>query len=532
MGRDRTIRRFVIAGLAAALGLGSALAGHTGKRVVLAITQDEGELTPYTYVTGYPGYNMLSLVYDSLMLNDLNDLPQPWLAETVTSANGGRQWTIRLRDGANWHDGRPITSADVKFSYEYYVKYPLVGRFASAARKVSAMRVVDARTIVMTLPQPDATFVGMALADVPILPQHVWATVTEPKTFKTTVGSGPFKLVEHRPNQSYRLVENPDYFGGKAGADELILSVITDANATFQALRAGQISAATRELLPELIPVFANDPNLKIARGPGFTSTLLQFNTTVAPLSNPSFRRVVAGLIDYKGLLDTILLGNGTLGNAGFVHPQSPFFSSTTREYRRLTPAQAGASLDALGYRMGPGGVRVGSDGKRLEFTLLVQSNNPLRLRAAELIAAQVKPAGIVFNVRALDATTVQQAVWPDFDVSKGRNFDLAMFGWSAPVMSRVDLRGLFNSNPAAGTINIGGYKNATVDALTTRMLTTVDLEQRKALAARVQAIVAQDLPFITLWYADGAYAYRPSAYDGWKYQKGQGIINKRSFLQ
>lgn len=526
-----TIRRIAIAGLAATLGLGTALAGHTGKRIILAITQDEGELTPYTYVTGYPGYNMLSLVYDSLMLNDLNDVPQPWLAETVTSANGGRQWTLRLREGAKWQDGRPITSADVKFSYEYYAKYPLVGRFASAVRKVGQIRTPDARTVIMTLPKPDATFVGMALADVPILPQHIWSSVTDPKAFKNATGSGPYKLVERRADQSYRLVENPDYFGGKPGADEVILTVIPDANATFQALRAGQISAAVRELLPELIPVFSSDPQLKVARGPGFTSTLLQFNTTVPTLNNPSFRRIVAGLIDYKGLLDTVLLGNGTLGNAGFVHPQSPFYSATTREYRRLTPADAGKALDALGYRMGPGGVRVGRDGKRLEFTLLVQSNNPLRLRAAELIAAQVKPAGIQFNVRALDATTVQQAVWPDFDVAKGRNFDLAMFGWSAPVMSRVDLRGLFNSNPAAGTINIGGYKNATVDALTERMLTTVDLEQRKQLAARVQAIVAQDLPFVTLWYADGVYAYRPAAYDGWKFQKGQGIINKRSFL-
>lgn len=515
-----------------ALLTGAALAGHTGQRIILAIPQDEGELTPYTYVTGYPGYNMLSLVFDTLMLNDLGDVPRPWLAESVTSANGGRQWTIKLREGAVWHDGKPLTSADVKFSYEYYKKYPLIGRFATAVRGISDIRTPDERTVVITLPRPEANFQQVTLADVPILPQHLWQNVTDPRAFKNATGSGPFKLVEHRPDQSYRLVENPSYFGGKPGADEVVLSIIKDATSTFQALQAGQVSATSREVLPELIGQFSNNPRLKVVRGPGYASTLLQFNTTIPPFNEVRFRQAVAGLIDTKGLVETLLLGYGTPGNAGFVHPQSPFYSAATREYKRLSVAEAGKVLDSLGYRAGAGGVRVGKDGKRLEFTLLVQSNNPLRIRAAELIAQQVRPAGIVFNVRSLDPTTVQQAVWPDFDVAKGRNFELAMWGWSAPVTSQLNLRGLFNSNPAAGTLNIGGYKNPTVDSLTERMVTTVDFDQRKQLATQVQTIIARDLPFITLWYADGVYAYRPEAYDGWKFQKGQGIINKRSFLQ
>lgn len=509
-----------------------ALAGHTSKRIILGIPQDEGELTPYTYVTGYPGWNLMSLVFDTLMLNDLNDVPKPWLAESVSSANGGRQWTIKLREGVKWHDGKPLTSADVKFSYEYYKKYPLVGRFATAVRPISEIRTPDERTVVITLPRPEANFQLAPLADAPILPKHIWESVTDPRGFKNAIGSGPFKLVEHRADQSYRLVENPDYFGGKPGADEVVLSVIKDATSTFQALRAGQISATSREVLPELIQTFSNDRNLKVVRGPGYASTIFQFNVTIAPFNQPLFRQTVAGLIDTKVLVDTILLGNGTPGNPGYVHPESPFYSQASRAYKRLTPAEAGRNLDSLGYRPGPDGIRVGKDGKKLEFTLLVQSNNPLRIRAAEIIAQQVRPAGIVFNVKSLDPTTVQQAVWPDFDVAKGRNFEVAMFGWSAPVTSQLNLPGLFNSNPAVGTINIGGYKNATIDSLTERMRTTVDLEQRKQLAASVQAIVANDLPFITLWYGDGVYAYRPEAYDGWKLQKGQGIIHKRSFVQ
>ncbi|MCL6528210.1 MAG: hypothetical protein K6T57_15230 [Thermaceae bacterium] len=174
-----------------------ALAGHTGKRIILGIPQDEGELTPYTYVTGYPGWNMMSLVFDTLMLNDLSDVPKPWLAESVSSANGGRQWTIKLREGAKWHDGKPLTSADVKFSYEYYKKYPLVGRFATAVRPINEIRTPDERTVILTLPRPEANFQLAPLADAPILPKHIWEGVTDPRAFKNAIGSGPYKLVEH-----------------------------------------------------------------------------------------------------------------------------------------------------------------------------------------------------------------------------------------------------------------------------------------------------------------------------------------------
>jgi peptide/nickel transport system substrate-binding protein len=97
--------------------------------------------------------------------------------------------------------------------------------------------------------------------------------------------------------------------------------------------------------------------------------------------------------------------------------------------------------------------------------------------------------------------------------------------------MNQANLRGLFHSKPALGNLNIGGYANPTVDTLTERLVTTVDLAERKILAARVQSLVARDLPFLTLWYPDATYAVRPSVFDGWKFQSGQGILNKFSFL-
>lgn len=229
------------------------LAIGTGRaqQLVLAIPADEGFLTPFTYVTGYPGYNLLSLIYDTLMLPDLNGVPQPWLAEQVRSLNGGRDWIIRLKN-ARWHDGRPITSADVQFSYEYYRRYPVVSRFTTAVRSIPENRTPDARTVQISLPRPEATFELSTLADVPILPKHIWENVTDPKAHRDATGSGPFRLLEVRGGQSYRLEANPDYFGGKVTPQSLVVVVIREATATFQALQAGQIAASSRELLQSL----------------------------------------------------------------------------------------------------------------------------------------------------------------------------------------------------------------------------------------------------------------------------------------
>ena len=236
--RRSPVARFLTAALAVALAT-TAYAGHTGKRIVLAIPQDEGELSPFTYVTGYPGYNLMSLVYDTLFVNDLNGVPRPWLVESY-SVKDGKVWTLKLKDGVKWHDGRPLTSADVKFSFEYYKKYPVVGRFASAVRPITSIRTPDARTVIITLEQPGATFLLQPLSDAPIIPKHIWENVTSPKTFKNAVGSGPYKLVEHKTDQSYRLVENAGYFAGQPGADEVVLAVIPDPTSTFQALQARQ----------------------------------------------------------------------------------------------------------------------------------------------------------------------------------------------------------------------------------------------------------------------------------------------------
>jgi peptide/nickel transport system substrate-binding protein len=524
-------RRGFLTGALAVLATASiAFAGHTGTTLRMAITQDEGTLTPYTYQTGYPGYELMTLIYDTLFLMDADLQPQPWLAADTQISEDGLTYTVTLKDGLVWQDGEPLTAADVAFTIQYF-KDNLLGRFTTAATKVSAVETPDARTAVLTLDAVDATFLTNSLTDIPILPQHVWSDVTVPDTMEQPMGSGPYMLTEYRTDQFYRLVENPNFWGPAPAVDEIIAPVIRDQTATFQALQAGEIDVAVRNVSPELVDRFAARDDLEVAQGPGFASTILVMDVTQGALADPGVRQVLAGLIDYNRLIDNLLLGFGASGPPGFLPPASPVGNPATQEYTLLTPEDAQARLEELGFSRNGEGVYVDGDGNELAFEFLTYSDNPIRLRAAELIAQDLEAGGIDITIRTMEREALVERVWPGFDVSQGRSYQLSMFGWSAPVAAQARLGALMHSDPSIGNLNLSGYSDPDADRLIEQAAVTTDEEARRELLFDLQEIMARDLPLITLFYQDGVYAYRPAAFDDWTFMAGQGIINKNSFV-
>lgn len=514
-----------------ALSLLSAVwAVNPGLPMRMAITQDEGTLTPYTYQTGYPGYELMTLVYEQLFLLDEDLVPQPWLAASL-DIHDDVHYRLVLRGGVRWQDGTSFTATDVAFSIGYYQTHVL-GRFTVSANKVVEVEVTGDLELTLTLEAPDAGFVQTGLADLPILPRHVWEAVEEPRTMQETMGTGPYRLVEYRPEQFYRLVANDDYWGPEPAFDTIIAAVIRDETATFQALQAGEVDVAVRPVPAGAVERFEAARDIEVRRGAGFASTILIMDVTQPGLDDVRVRQVIAASIDHGRLVDVLLLGYGTRGTPGFLHPANPFANPATAEYERITPEQAAERLDEAGYTRGADGVYENADGAKLAFEFLAPANNPTRLRAAELIALDLNAAGIGVTVRAIENEALVQRAWPDFDVSQGRDYQLSMFGWSAPVNAQANLRGLLHSDTAKGTLNLSGYRDDEVDRLSDEALVTTDPEARRALLHRVQERLAHDLPLITLFFQDGIYAFRPAAYEGWTYMAGQGIIHKGSFLR
>ena len=523
------LTRIVLATFACAL-LGSGMAVNHGPPMRMAITQDEGTLTPYTYQTGYPGYELMTLIYEQLFLMDEELVPQPWLAASL-DIHDDLHYRLVLRDGVLWQDGTPFTADDVAFSIGYYQTHVL-GRFTTSANKVVDVEVSGDREVTLTLAAPDAGFVQTGLADLPMLPRHVWESVEEPRTMAEAMGTGPYRVVEYQAEQYYRLEANADYWGPEPAFDVLIAAVIRDETATFQALQAGEIDVAVRPVPAGAVERFEAARDIAVQQGAGFPSTILIMDVTQPGLDDVRVRRVIAESIDYARLVDVLLLGYGTLGTPGFLHPANPFANPATAEYARITPEQVTDRLAEAGYTLGADGVFANADGARLEFEFLAPANNPTRLRAAELIALDLNASGIRVTVRSIENEALVQRAWPDFDVSQGRNYQMSMFGWSAPVNAQANLRGLLHSDPSRGTLNLSGYADPEVDRLTDEALVTTDVDARRELLFEAQERLAADLPLITLFYQDGIYAYRPAAYDGWTYMAGQGIIHKGSFLR
>jgi peptide/nickel transport system substrate-binding protein len=495
----------------------------------MATSGDESTLTPYTYVTGYPGWNMLTLIYDTLFVMDADNLPKPWIAREDKVSADGKTHTLTLRNDVKWHDGKPLTSADVKFSYEFYKKNTHA-RWTSAVPDFTSIETPNETTVIITLKEPSAAFAIQTLADVPIIPKHIWESVTDPKKFVNNIGSGPFKLAEYKADQFYRFVANDAYFAGKPAVDELVMPIIKEVSTTFAALKSGEIHATTRALTPETIKEMQADANLKVQRGPVYATTLMLFNNDRAPWDKKEVRQAVALAIDQQKLVDTVLLGFGTVGNLGWIHPASPYHDPTIKNEYNLTKAKA--LLDGLGYKdTDNDGIREAA-GKKMEATLLVYSTAPTRVRSAELIAAALKEIGISVKVSAQERGAVDAKVWPGGDPSQPRDYDLAMWGWSAPVQVNLfRMVTLVHSDPKIGTLNNVGYKSAQADKIGSELLATMDSEKQKTLARQLEAIVAQDVPFVVLYYEDGVYAYRPAVYDQWVFQKGQGIFHKLTFL-
>ena len=500
---------------------GEQINGEEAVNLNIAIPRDEGPLNPYTYVTGYPGHNLLLLIYDTVFQLDEDNVPQPWLVNNYEVDQEGLDWSFTLHDGITWHDGTPMTAKDIKFSFEYYREHSH-SRWTNAVSAIEDVLIEDELNFRIVLSEPVPAFLTNPLSDVPIIPGHIWQNVSAPDSFTDHTGSGPYQIAKYVPDQTYKLEANTDYFLGKPAVEEIGMVIIEDQTATFTALRIGDIDFASRSLQPELVENFSGEDETDIITGPGFTSTLLQINNEREPFDDSLVRKAISMAIDLDDLVDTVMLGYGTAGNPGYIHPGLPHYNPEVEHV--YDPDEAAALLEEAGFNEAYG---------NLEFKLLTHSNNPLRVRAAEMISDNLNAVGITVSVQALDSATLDDMVWPEFDTTRGRDYDLSIWGWSAPVMIDPErLGGLFHSDLANhGTLNVGAYGNSEVDTLVEELSVTADQERQEEIFNQLQVLLADSVPFVTLYYPDDIYAYRPGVYDNWTYQNGQGILNKLSFV-
>ncbi len=503
------VAAFAGSALAVVLPASPALAGPTTAEVVrLPFPRYDGSLTPYTFDLGYP---LVSLVYDALMWRDARGIPRPWLARTVTRARGGRRVTVRLRPGVRWHDGRPVTAADVAFTYRF-VAGRYQARFTPQLADIQRVRVRGRLTVSFDLRRPSLGFDDQPLADVPILPRHLWKGLSPGRLAPSgpAVGSGPYRLVSARRDAGYVLRANRAYFRGAPRVREIRVPIIGDAEKAYEALRERRVDMIPLSLPREAAEDFEATLGVRVQRGPSYAGTTLLLNLRRPPFDRPDVRRAIAGALDLRQIARNG--GPAVPAVEGQIHPSSRWAAGQPLQRANVPAAQR--SLARLGLP---------------PISVLAPANDPVRLEAGRQVVVSLRRAGVKVALTEISRAQLARAIGED---GSPPDFDAAI--QSTPALASADpdyLTTLFGSSARSAPLNFSGYRSAAFDALARRVASAPDAQARRVATRAELRLLARDLPSIPLFFSEGTFAHRVASYDGWTFIQGTGILDKRSFL-
>ena len=511
-----------------------AQANPTTPAVRVGIPAAEGNFNPFVVPQAQPlSHDLLMLVYDSLFWSQSNLDPEAWLATDAQPSEDFRTWTVSLRGDVTWHDGQPFTADDVAFTFEYFRNSGDLGRYGKHVNlypQLASTSVVDAQTVQLSFVQPVGSFLVMPGADLPILPKHIWAERADPKADVTSlpVGTGPYKMVDYQPDQSYRLEANVNYFRGRPVVDTLHLEVEADEAALFGAIEAGELDLVAANVPYSISERIELNEELEILGTNRYQAVYLMLNQTNPTLQDRLVRKAISQALDPHLFLLEIEGGMGRVGNDSWTHPNSAW--TRNPEGARQPDLQSAIQLiESLGFVLGDDGVRVGADGQPLAFTLGVNPERPDHSLAAEMVVVELAKLGMKVNIETIGAADIDAAhgiapgVVPAVDLLLDETETHAQ-------MDPDHLYFLFNSGAGGIGQNFGRYSNPEFDRLTQEALGQVE-SVRRPLVHQAQDILADDPPVIPLYFPAGLIAYKPAVYNGWWSDSGNGAFTKRAFL-
>ncbi|MBS0448324.1 MAG: ABC transporter substrate-binding protein [Proteobacteria bacterium] len=417
--------------------------------------------------------------------------PQPYLAETWKLADDGKSLTLNLRKNAVFHDGKPVTSADVAYSVmAIKANHP----FTTMLAPVEKVETPDPYTAIirMSVPHP-AIVLAMSPALCPILPKHVYDDGTDlkvhPKNGTGLVGSGPFKLVEFTAGQRIVMERHDKFFlAGKPYLDKIIVTINPDNSSLVLGMERGDIQMLPYQSTSVDLKRLQKNPNVVLTpkgyEGIGAINWLA-FNLAKKPLSDLQVRKAIATAID-KNFITKVLMGGFAQPADGPIVASSPF--AVTDLVRYPTDLKKAADmLDAAGYKAGSGG-------ERFKLTIdYLPGVDEQQKNVAEYVRTQLKKIGITVEVRASAdfPAWAKKMATHDFDMSMDQ-----VFNWGDPIIGVHRTYLSTNIKPIVWT-NTQSYNNPKVDQLLNTAGGLLNPTERKAYYATFEKIVTDELPIV-----------------------------------
>lgn len=428
------------------------------------------------------------LMFNSLVKKDEKFDYVGDLALEIKFSKDGRTITFVLRDNVKFHNGKVLTAADVKYTFDELFKsnsyksgafFETVG--SSKVAYIALIEIPNTKTVNFVLSRASLKNQFLSnLASVPIIPEGSVARQGAQPT-----GTGPFKFVSFdREKNIVELQANPDYFEGASTVQNLLVKSVTDAKALEAELQSGAVDIALvgSNLPPDVLKSLGQNPKLKVDQFNGANIDYLGFNTKAPVLRNVKIRQAIAYGIDRQRIINEVLLGRAKIAHSVLPAESWAYFEGAEYGYN---PELARQLIRESGYK-----------NERILFKIGV--GNMAVSQYAQIVQSLLRAIGLKVEIEALEPSVLrQQLSLGQFQMNAGR--------WVGGNQDPAFLKDLFWSGAIPGEklscCNRSRYSNAAFDKIIEQALNTADRQRAKILYAEAQKIVSSDLPLLPLWY-------------------------------
>lgn len=420
----------------------------------------------------------------------------------VVLSKGGMSVIYHLKP-AKWHDGKPVTSADVEFTWKTFMDPAVKITTRDGYDKIAAVETPDRHTVVMKFKEvyaPYLTLFGV------IVPKHLLEAEVRKHDKpgdshfnhctwnRAPIGSGPFKFKEWVSGDHITYEANTAYFGTKPKVARLVFKVVPDENTAFIQLKSGDLDIYQSAALTQYEQLKALS-NVAILETPSLSYEHLDLNMQNPLLKERAVRQAIAAAINREEISAKIYKG---LYKPAYTdqNPLSFVYDPRVEQYNVYDPSRARDLLEKSGWKPGSDGIRV-KGGKRLSFTVSSTTGRKPRELTEQVMIQYLKAVGIELRIANVPGPKLFGR--PDGLLYTGK-YDLALYAWSTnPDPNNLML--WHSKQIPPGGQNYTRFRNAEVDALTEKGTRTVDKAQRIAIYRRLQLLLAEELPMLPTLY-------------------------------
>jgi len=491
--------------VAAAAGMGIPRRAWAKKNnVIIGMTQEPVNFNALLYVNSGTEEVPEACVFDALWdINDKGEFVPNLAARVPTLENGGISpdglvWKLELKKGVKWQDGAPFTAKDVEFTYQTIVNPNVAIRSRSGFDLISEFKIIDDHNAEIILSKPFVPF-AWAWQKMHIVPEHILAKVPDINTApynSNPVGTGPYKLVKRVAGSHMIYNRNNDYHRGAPAIETVIHKFVPDQTVLYTQFKTGEIDVlGLHGVPPERFEESRHLAGLDALETPAPWVEFIYFNCGKPQFQEKVVRQALYYAVDKEKWIKDIYYGLPPR-TLSYLHPTHWAYNSNLKDPGH-DPGRAAEMLDAAGWKKGSDGIRA-KNGVKLKFSMSTTAGSKAREQAEAMVQANWKEIGVAMEIKNMPASVV----WGEYTTKS--QFDTLMVGWEPTVGMDPDYAARCHSKQIPVKYGTGSnyvqYENPELDKLLEEGVLISDMQKRKAVYDKIQAILHDDVPFAPIF--------------------------------